>query len=129
MATAHSEIINAIVTGIGADDHATGQAAEILMHLHRAGFRIVPAGMIEAAKEVLSANEDFRAGMSPEWDGDPLTDACDKLQAEIEGLRVSTELTNAQIRAAQKRLSDLGSEVPFAAVWAALEAAAKEGAA
>lgn len=38
----------------------------------------------EAIKEVLEASDEFREGMGPEWEGDPLTDACDRLRAAFQ---------------------------------------------
>jgi hypothetical protein len=50
-------------------------SAEIArLEAHKAELR-------RAAEGVLEASDEFRAGMGPEWEGDPLTDACDELRA------------------------------------------------
>jgi hypothetical protein len=41
------------------------------------------AELEKATASVLEASDEFRAGMGPEWEGDPLTDACDELRAVI----------------------------------------------
>jgi hypothetical protein len=37
----------------------------------------------KAVESVLEASDEFRVGMGPEWQGDPLTDACDELRAVL----------------------------------------------
>jgi len=37
--------------------------------------------LMAAVQDVLSAHDKFRSAMGPWWEGDPLTDACDKLRA------------------------------------------------
>lgn len=39
--------------------------------------------VVDALKNVLKANDDFRAGMPPDWEGDPLQDACDAAKASL----------------------------------------------
>jgi hypothetical protein len=43
----------------------------------------------EATQQVLSAEQKFRDSMGPEWEGDPLTDACDRLRAALEAASAS----------------------------------------
>jgi hypothetical protein len=33
--------------------------------------------LVKALRDILAANDEFRAGMPDEWDGDPLQDACE----------------------------------------------------
>jgi hypothetical protein len=61
--------------------HGHDRVAE---RVHLAAQRLeAKGGIIDAANEVLSASDEFREGMGPEWEGDPLTDACDRLRAAI----------------------------------------------
>lgn len=39
----------------------------------------------EALRDVLSANDEFRAQLPDDWDGDPLTDACDRARTALGG--------------------------------------------
>jgi hypothetical protein len=50
---------------------------------HDARTRGPYEALMAAINEVLSASDEFRAGMGPEWEGDPLTDACDQLRAAL----------------------------------------------
>jgi hypothetical protein len=49
-----------------------------------ARLRAHNAELRRAAEGVLEASDEFRAGMGPEWQGDPLTDACDELRAVLD---------------------------------------------
>jgi hypothetical protein len=44
-----------------------------------------------AAAAVVAAAAEFRAGMTPEWDGDPLSDACEALDAALASIQTPGE--------------------------------------
>jgi hypothetical protein len=72
-------------------------SASLIKDLASGDLVAIPRGqheaLVAAAKDVLSASDEFRAAMGSEWEGDPLTDACDQLRAALRaaGIRIASQ--------------------------------------
>lgn len=73
--------IGAVVSNLRPPEEVAANAALIVRAVN--GLPEV----IAALEEIISANDDFRAGMPEGWEGDPLQDACDKARATLTKLK------------------------------------------
>lgn len=53
-------------------------------------------GLVKALEEILSAEKEFREGMPPGWEGDPLTDACASARTALSQLTPQSSETEVR---------------------------------